>query len=156
MVSSVGFFISIPVRFLGIKNDIISVVHAHWNWRFMKRNGKYHSVCKVLPPLLLPPFSLLLFFLPQDTHIPLPVSLSSLGASGECLQGSGHCRQCFRQRGRETVLVFWINNTLPSRFAHSNLTLHKTARLFHYQIHINLSWGFQSCRSRPRIWYTKT
>lgn len=101
--------------------------HTHLNWRFIKRNGKCHGACPVLPSSSSSSTS----SSPQDTHIPLPVSLSSPGASGEGIPEPRPLQSVHqREKERQTVLVFWIQHILQSCFACSILALHKAANLF--------------------------
>lgn len=90
-----------PVTNLKIKHgkDIvwfISFSHTHLNWQFVKRNGKCHGACPVLP------FTSSSSFPPQDPHILLPFSHTSPGASGEGIPELGLLQGCVSEE-RERI-----------------------------------------------------
>lgn len=87
-----------------------------------------------------PPPPPLLLSSPQDTHKPLPVSLSSPGASGEGIP-ERRPLQSVHQRGRETDSL----SALDSKHSAVSLCLQHLSfcikRLIcsHYQVRMNLS-----------------
>lgn len=98
-----------PFRKLEIKHGEVIVwcryfSHILLNWLFMKRNGKCHGSCPLLPS----------FSTPSPKDKPLPVGLPSPGASGKTFQSTGHCRaehQRERERDRDTVCVLDPNHS---------------------------------------------
>lgn len=90
-----------PVTNLKIKHgkDIvwfISFSHTHLNWQFVKRNGKCHGACPVLPFTSSSSF-------PPKTHIYSSLSVTlPQGPVGKAFQSSGYCRAVFQRKESES------------------------------------------------------
>lgn len=95
-----------PVTNLKIKHgkDIvwfISFSHTHLNWQFVKRNGKCHGACPVLP------FTSSSSFPPRPTHTPPFQSHFPRGQWGRHSRARATAGLCFRgKRANRTILVF--------------------------------------------------
>lgn len=95
-----------PVTNLKIKHgkDIvwfISFSHTHLNWQFVKRNGKCHGACPVLP------FTSSSSFPPRPTHTPPFQSHFPRGQWGRHSRARATAGLCFRgKRANRTLLVF--------------------------------------------------
>lgn len=106
-------------------------------------------------PLL--PILLLYFFSPRHTFTPPCQSLFPWGQWGRHSRAQATAECASEGKWETDSLSLWHSEhfTVLLCLQHLSFCI-KQLIWYHYQVHINLSWGFQSCWSGSCFWQAKT